>query len=146
MRLIDADEMKKILSEEITRKFVRWDRTITVAEWETFIQDIIDDAPTIKEMPEKYIIQVKTKEDAQRIKNVWDKSNFGNVIITADNFEVIPIRPQGKWLEDKVAFHFVCDQCGCALRRLKNEVFEGDYDYNFCPNCGAQMKTRTDAD
>lgn len=48
-------------------------------------------------------------------------------------------RPQGEWLEDKIAFHFVCDQCGCALRKLKNEVFEGDYDYNFCPNCGAQM-------
>ena len=48
-------------------------------------------------------------------------------------------RPQGEWLADKVAFHLVCNQCGCALRQLKSEVFEGDYDYNFCPNCGAEM-------
>lgn len=49
-------------------------------------------------------------------------------------------RPQGKWLNDRVAFHFTCDYCGCNIRQLKNEVFEGDYDYNFCPNCGAKMK------
>lgn len=46
MRLIDADELKTILSEEITRRFVRWDKTITVAEWETFTRDAIDNAPT----------------------------------------------------------------------------------------------------
>lgn len=51
-----------------------------------------------------------------------------------------PKRPQGEWLANKIAFHFVCDQCGCALRKSKNKVFEGDYDYNFCPNCGAEME------
>ena len=50
-------------------------------------------------------------------------------------------RPQGKWLDEKyVAFHLTCNQCGCNLRRQKNEVFEGDFDYNFCPNCGADMR------
>lgn len=48
MRLIDADELKTILSEEITRRFVRWDKTITVAEWETFTRDAIDNAPTVE--------------------------------------------------------------------------------------------------
>lgn len=52
-------------------------------------------------------------------------------------------RPQGEWTEDKVAFHFVCNKCGCALKSLKSEVFEGDYNYNFCPNCGVDMKKRT---
>lgn len=42
MRVIDPEELKEILSEEVTRKFVRWDKTITVAEWETFTRDIID--------------------------------------------------------------------------------------------------------
>lgn len=49
-------------------------------------------------------------------------------------------RPQGKWLNNRVAFCFTCDYCGCNISMLKNIVFEGDYDYNFCPNCGADMQ------
>ena len=49
-------------------------------------------------------------------------------------------RPHGKWLNNRVAFHFTCDYCGCNIRQLKSEVFEGNYDYNFCPNCGAEMR------
>lgn len=59
MRLIDADELKTILSEEITRRFVRWDKTITVAEWETFTRDVIDNAPTV----ESNIIELFNKYD-----------------------------------------------------------------------------------
>lgn len=47
MRLIDANALKNVISNRIVRQFVRWDKTITVSEWETFIQDIIDDAPTV---------------------------------------------------------------------------------------------------
>ena len=50
-------------------------------------------------------------------------------------------RPKGEWLDEKfVAFHLTCNQCGCHLRKQKNEVFEGDFEYNFCPNCGADMR------
>jgi len=49
-------------------------------------------------------------------------------------------RPIGKWLNDRVAFHFTCDYCGCNIRQSKDIVFEGNYDYNFCPNCGADMR------
>ena len=79
------------------------------------IKEVIDNAPTV-EIP----------------KTIQQAINFG--IFHAENQ-----RPQGEWLADKVAFHLVCNQCGCALRQLKSEVFEGDYDYNFCPNCGAEM-------
>lgn len=54
-------------------------------------------------------------------------------------------RPHGEWLDEKfVAFHLTCNQCGCHLRRQKNEVFEGDFEYNFCPNCGADMRKEAD--
>ena len=49
-------------------------------------------------------------------------------------------RPQGEWLTNRVAFHLTCPFCGCNLRALKDKVFEGDYEYNFCPNCGADMR------
>ena len=49
-------------------------------------------------------------------------------------------RLQGEWITHKVAFHLTCSFCGCNLRAIKRAVFEGDYDYNFCPNCGADMR------
>lgn len=49
-------------------------------------------------------------------------------------------RPQGEWVTHRVAFHLTCPFCGCNIRALKDKVFEGDYDYNFCPNCGADMR------
>ena len=49
-------------------------------------------------------------------------------------------RPTGEWLTHRVAFHLTCPFCGCNLRALKDKVFEGDYEYNFCPNCGADMR------
>lgn len=52
-------------------------------------------------------------------------------------------RPQGEWLTHRVAFYLTCPFCGCNLRALKNEVFlDTDDDYNFCPNCGAEMKLK----
>lgn len=46
----------------------------------------------------------------------------------------------GIWLDEKyIAFHYTCNICGCNIRREKHEVFEGNFKYNFCPNCGARM-------
>ena len=36
------ENLKNIISEEITRKYGRWDKKVTVAEFETFIRDMID--------------------------------------------------------------------------------------------------------
>ncbi len=47
MRLIDADNVKELISDEIDKHFNAWDNTITVAEMITIAQDTIDNAPTI---------------------------------------------------------------------------------------------------
>ena len=55
MRLIDADELKVRLSEDIIRTFQRWDKKITVAEMETWVRDEIDNIPTaVDELKEAY--------------------------------------------------------------------------------------------
>lgn len=56
-----------------------------------------------------------------------------------DNAPTVTKSLQGEWITHKVAFYLTCSFCGCNLRAIKREVFEGDYDYNFCPNCGAKM-------
>lgn len=46
---------------------------------------------------------------------------------------------RGKWIDNKVAFHLVCSECGCTVRMDKGQVFDRFEDeYNYCPNCGAK--------
>lgn len=64
MRLIDADNVKNLISEELEKHFNRWDSTITVAEMETIAKDTIDNAPTVEERPQgKWIIIDKYSDD-----------------------------------------------------------------------------------
>lgn len=51
-------------------------------------------------------------------------------------------RPQGEWLESsKPSFgycDFVCNQCNTEFPDM--ETIMGKPIYNFCPNCGADMR------
>ena len=52
-------------------------------------------------------------------------------------------RPHGEWVESKERKgHFYCSECiqqaALGKRRELLELF--DYKYNFCPNCGADMR------
>lgn len=47
---------------------------------------------------------------------------------------------RGKW-KNTVAFHIECSECGCNISANKGIVFfTHDSKYNFCPNCGADMR------
>lgn len=39
---------------------------------------------------------------------------------------------KGKWIEIKYTFHHKCSNCGW--------INNADSGYNFCPNCGADMR------
>lgn len=96
------------------------------------ILSYIDNAPTVT-----HSLNLKniTEDDVEKFKMIWQRANSKGLLVISED------RPQGEWLDEKfVAFHLTCNQCGCHIRRQKNEVFEGDFDYNFCPNCGADMR------
>lgn len=51
----------------------------------------------------------------------------------------------GKWLDTVVAFHLKCSECGCIIYANKSNVFlTHNCEYNFCPNCGADMRRLKD--
>ena len=47
-----------------------------------------------------------------------------------------PERKKGKWL-DNDRYGYLCSECGAYL-----EIDCGDAEMNFCPNCGADMRSR----
>ena len=46
-------------------------------------------------------------------------------------------RPQGKW-KAKSFHEYFCDNCGFSFDMMKCDFLE---NMNFCPNCGADMRT-----
>ena len=52
MRLINADKLKEEIKEEGCDRFESWDKKLTLAEYETFIGDVIDNAPTVEQRPQ----------------------------------------------------------------------------------------------
>lgn len=114
MRLIDADTLKQTLKSNCTPELCHDYNTAWCESCclHNFFEDLIDNAPT-----------VESDYDWGYSEGIHDTE-----------------RQKGEWLTHRVAFHLTCPFCGCNLRALKNEVFEGDYEYNFCPNCGADMR------
>lgn len=120
----ECKEARGMANDLISRRALREEvkKTVPYVEQERIL-DIIDDAQTIHH-PNCDTCEDKTKQY---------ELGFEDGFLTGKE------RPQGEWITHKVAFHLTCSFCGCNLRAIKRDVFEGDYDYNFCPNCGAKM-------
>ena len=55
----------------------------------------------------------------------------------------------GRWIDNKVAFHRVCSECGAVIRQDISLVYllecmERVGKLNYCPNCGAKMDGKVD--
>ena len=82
--------------------------------------------------------------------------NAPTVIWCSETPEGLPLmdmreRPQGEWVytdkEDKEeGYGGYCFVCKCDMPIGMNDWKQEYYESNFCPNCGAEMKKRTDAD
>ena len=123
-RLIDAEELKNDISEKVCDKFVRWDKTITVAEFETFIRDVIDNADTIINCK-----GCKNNGNERMCSDCYDYSNF----VWYEK------RPQGKWIRYRdnphQPEHIKCSNCGQYW-----SVADHDKTFDFCFKCGADMR------
>ena len=125
MRLIDADELYKeiIQNEDLAR-----DRVISTEE-------MIGDR--VNPMFTRYCAQLD------------EQSAFKYMIMDAPTIEAEPVR-HGHYVGEGDGYAngelvydvWKCSECGC--------VFEDEYEkptYNYCPNCGADMRTKeTDCD
>lgn len=50
-----------------------------------------------------------------------------------------PERPKGRWVKTKFAGEFICSNCENIT--YFEHVLKGGYkEYDFCPNCGADMR------
>jgi predicted RNA-binding Zn-ribbon protein involved in translation (DUF1610 family) len=53
---------------------------------------------------------------------------------------VISTRKVGKWKQEYIGCMYdVCSECG-------QKVTKGFFKYNYCPNCGAKMKTKSESE
>lgn len=48
------------------------------------------------------------------------------------------------WDKTNVAFHLTCPRCGVHVRDSEDIVFEGPGAFNFCPNCGEDLREDRD--
>ena len=68
----------------------------------------------------------------------YEMNNQAVMNYCAEIMQLPPIQPKrGKWILK--SYRWECDQCGCLIRRV-NPFKGNEWNYNFCPNCGAEMK------
>lgn len=77
---------------------------------------------------------------------MFDKSNMQIDIALNMAIEALKDRPQGKWIRVYVGkyysvLHRRCNQCGAVI---EDSFFGYEYDVNFCPSCGADMRGGTE--
>ena len=87
-----------------------------------------------------------TIKRSDAIKATWQEPTYTdplNVLTEVrDRIEAIPSadRPQGKWIKFGLGRGTRILFCTNCERRIEVPLSQGDSNYDFCPNCGAQMK------
>lgn len=146
MRLIDADELIKSYLDHNRTEFEI--KNCCMAN-ENVIA-IIQNAPTVADRTEEVLSLQNTiaklvrgiAENAPTVElteeQAIDKLHETGWLIRHD--KEMTERPHGKWMPNKVAFYWVCSECGAEVRSNIAEVYLTEHTLNFCPNCGADMR------
>ena len=81
----------------------------------------------------------KNKIQYNQLLNTGNKEHPLEWAVSRSNIEVMPIikLQHGQWIHGK------CSECGCTPLRTvfrgKECIYESDFNWNYCPNCGARM-------
>lgn len=84
--------------------------------------------------------------------NLGNVSNTALVMVVEDYLRAIPAadvveRKKGKWMPSSLTwsyYNYDCSVCGC--NEFRQVDHNGGYKaFNFCPNCGADMRGEDDA-
>ena len=137
MRLIDADALKKVLSEPLYRSTIKDYGEILKY---TFVMDIIDNAPTV-EPGTKVVANVTF--DKEQLEELVEKAK-------ADILAQIE-RPQGEWKKERkyyydflknIIYECSCSVCGARFpfAQIPETIEDAFYSFDYCPSCGAEMK------
>ena len=96
------------------------------------VLDIIDNEPTVE--PQKVLIANVTF-DMEKLKELTDE-----IIERIKNGEIVlqDERPKGEWINEFDSLK--CPFCGMAIDDEVHWLYSEEFDFNFCPNCGASMK------
>lgn len=95
--------------------------------------EIIDNAPTVSE--NGLIAKDYIQEKMFFVKREYDNQP---IPVIAVNDLVAFERPQGEWITKYDRLE--CPFCGMSIDDEVHWLYSEEYNFNFCPNCGAKMK------
>ena len=87
----------------------------------------IKNAPTVRL---SILLKDISDEDIENFKLIWQRATSKGILLN-------PERPHGVWKETDIPESILC-KCSVCNFNL------GAYSFNFCPNCGADMREESD--
>lgn len=99
--------------------------------YEHGVRDTLDKYDEICRMASEIRIAVGCKT----AKECWELARNGDIQVVK----------HGRWIDNRVAFHRVCSECGAVIRQditlvYLLECMDKVGHLNYCPNCGADMR------
>ena len=135
---------REALKKEIEQYQIQWNKNCEsdIAKWDCCesILAIIDHAPTVpqdcSDCKRYDFPYFEVKFDKEQMQELVDKAK-AEVLASIE-------RPQGEWIEDvNDTYSYDHDTWECSVCHEPFTLIEGtpkDNLYNFCPNCGADMR------
>lgn len=122
MRLIDADELKRVLSD---KDYITYTHEFGDAIPFDWIINAIDNAPTITTSLK---LENITEDDVKKFKMIWERSTSKGLPLISED------RPKGHWIKETNGYYiyFRCNNPNCN-NFVANKT-------RYCSNCGADMR------